>query len=57
MLRAIVNRALVPPRVKGDPEMFDLSSIFEGIQSFLSQIFGFYGEILSFLLGPFLGGL
>lgn len=37
--------------------MFDLGSIFEGVQSFLSQIFGFYGDILSFLLGPFLGGL
>ncbi len=37
--------------------MFDLGSIFEGIQGFLSQIFGFYGEILSFLLGPLLGGL
>ncbi len=35
--------------------MFDLGGIFEGLQSWLSQIFGFYGEIFSFLFGGLLG--
>ena len=35
--------------------MFDLGGIFAGLQSFLSQIFGFYGEILTFLFGGLLG--
>lgn len=35
--------------------MFDLSSLFEGIQGFLSQIFGFYAEIINALFGGLLG--
>lgn len=35
--------------------MFDLGSLFEGIQGFLSQIFGFYGDILNLIFGGLLG--
>ncbi len=35
--------------------MFDLGSLFEQLQMFLGDIFGFFGDIVSALLGPLLG--
>lgn len=35
--------------------MFDLSSLFDGIQAFVSQIFGFYSDILNAIFGGLLG--
>lgn len=37
--------------------MFDLGGIFDGVQSFLSQIFGFYTEIIDLIFGGLLGGI
>lgn len=35
--------------------MFDLGSLFEQLQAFLGDIFGFLGDFIAMLLAPILG--